>query len=109
MSLRSTSGWERLYNPPMSSTDPFVAGGSILSFRLLERVLSRRVAWTATAFLVIGPPSLVLWTLSGSAEIVMTLLAGSVLLLAVESATSSRSRSAPATLKGSLYFFTCCE
>ena len=55
-----------------------------LNFRLLERVYSRRVAWIATAFLVAGPPSFVLWTLSGSAEVVMTLLVGAVLLLGVE-------------------------
>ena len=62
-----------------------------VNFRLLERVLSRGVAWMATAFFIAGPPSLVLWTLSGSAEIVMTMLVGSVLLLAV----------LPAPLKGS--------
>src|SRR5207249_1308589 len=56
-----------------------------LNFRLLERVFSRGIAWIATAFFIVGPPSLVLWTMSGSAEMVMTLLAGVVLLLAVES------------------------
>jgi hypothetical protein len=61
-----------------------------LNFRLLERVCSRGIAWIATAFFIVGPPSLVLWTLSGSAEIVMTMLAGVALLLAVA-----------ATLKGS--------
>jgi hypothetical protein len=55
-----------------------------LNFVLLDRVFSRRVAWLATAFLIVGPPSLVMWTLSGSAEIVMTLLAGVVLLIAIE-------------------------
>jgi hypothetical protein len=55
-----------------------------LNFRLVERVCSRSIAWIATAFFIAGPPSLVLWTLSGSAEIVMTLLAGVVLLTAVE-------------------------
>src|SRR5258708_1352844 len=49
-----------------------------LNFRLLERAFSRGIAWTATAFLISGPPSLVLWTLSGSAEIVMTFIAGTV-------------------------------
>jgi hypothetical protein len=56
-----------------------------LNFRLLERVCSRGVAWIATAFFILGPPSLVLWTLSGSAEIVMTLVAGAGLLLALDS------------------------
>jgi hypothetical protein len=47
-------------------------------------VCSRSIAWIATAFFIAGPPSLVLWTLSGSAEIVMTLVFGAVLLLAVD-------------------------
>ena len=68
-----------------------------MNFRLLERVFSRGIAWIATAFFIVGPPSLVLWTLSGSAEIVMTMLAGVALLLAVESW-----RRAPA-LKGPAY------
>ncbi len=54
-----------------------------LNFRLVERMLSRRIAWMTTAFFIAAPPSLVFWTLSGSAEMVMTLLAGAVLLLAV--------------------------
>ncbi|HXD75937.1 MAG TPA: hypothetical protein VN628_19465 [Vicinamibacterales bacterium] len=76
-----------------------------LNVRLLERVFSRRVAWIATALFIAGPPSLVLWTLSGSAEIVMTFLVGTIGLLAIE-----RARSAPnapvapaAPLKGALY------
>ena len=52
-----------------------------LNFHLVARLFSRRVAWIATAFLIAGPPSLVLWTLSGSADIVMTFLAGTSLLL----------------------------
>jgi hypothetical protein len=55
-----------------------------LNFKLVERVCSRRIAWIATALSIVGPPSLVLWTLSGSAEIVMTLVCGTVLLLAVD-------------------------
>ena len=55
-----------------------------LNFALLDRLFSRRIASVATAFLIAGPPSLVLWTLSASAEIVMTLVAGTVLLLAIE-------------------------
>ena len=61
-----------------------------LNFRLLQRVCSQAVAWIATAFLIAGPPSLVFWSMSGSAEIVMTLIAGTVLLLAIE-ATLKRS------------------
>jgi len=74
-----------------------------VNFRLLERVFSRGIAWTATAFFIIGPPSLVLWTLSGSAEIVMTLLAGAVLLIGVDSWRRGSSPSISATLKGSPY------
>jgi len=55
-----------------------------LNFWLVGRLCSRRVAWLATALFIAGPPTLVLWTLSGSAEVVITLLCGSVLLLAVE-------------------------
>ena len=50
------------------------------------------MAWIATAFLIAGPPSLVLWTLSGSAEIVMTFLAGTSLLLGVGAWKRSGSR-----------------
>ena len=52
-----------------------------LNFRLLSQCFSSRVAWIATAFVIAGPPSLVLWSLSASADIVMTLLAGTSLLL----------------------------
>ena len=71
-----------------------------LNFRLLERVFSRGIAWTATAFFIIGPPSLVLWTLSGSAEIVWTMMLGAVLLLAVD-AWRREDAAAPATLTAS--------
>lgn len=64
-----------------------------LNFHLVARLFSRRVAWMATAFLIAGPPSLVLWTLSGSAEIVMTLLAGTSLLLGVSAWKRTGSRS----------------
>ena len=64
-----------------------------LNFRLLDRLFSRGVAWIATAFLIAGPPALVLWTLSGTAEIVMTLIAGTVLLLAVDTWTREPSPS----------------
>jgi hypothetical protein len=63
-----------------------------LDFRLLTKLFSRRVAWIATAFLIAGPPSLVFWSLSGSAEIVMTLLAGTSLLLGLSAWRRSGSR-----------------
>jgi hypothetical protein len=65
-----------------------------LNFRLVERVCSRRIAWIATALFIVGPPALVNWTLSGSAEIVMTLLCGVVLLLAIDWWRRTRSRGA---------------
>ena len=52
-----------------------------LQFVLVERLFSRAIAWMATGFLVLGPPSLVLWSLSANAEVVMTLLAGTVMCL----------------------------
>lgn len=55
-----------------------------LNFAMLERTCSRAVAWIATALLVAGPPSLVFGSLSGSAEIVMTFIAGSVMCLGVD-------------------------
>jgi hypothetical protein len=64
----------------------------LLNFTLVDRLFSRRIAWMATAFFIAGPPSLVLWTLSGSAEIVMTLLCGAVILLGIVSWLRTGSR-----------------
>jgi len=50
-----------------------------LQFVLVRTLFSPRIAWVATAFLAFGPPSLVLWSLSGNAEIVMTLGAGALM------------------------------
>ena len=55
-----------------------------LQFALLRRLFSTRIAWIASAVVAVGPPSLVLWTLSANAEVVMTLLAGAVLGLGLE-------------------------
>jgi hypothetical protein len=54
-----------------------------LNFRLLTELFSRRVAWIATALLVAGPPSLVFWSLSGSAEMVISFIAGTCVCLGV--------------------------
>jgi hypothetical protein len=54
-----------------------------LQFLLIRMLFSTRIAWVATAFLAVGPPSLVLWSLSANAEIVMTLLAGAAMGLAL--------------------------
>ncbi len=55
-----------------------------VQFVVVERLFSRAIAWMATAFLIVGPPSLVLWSLSGNAEIVLTMLAGTVICLGVD-------------------------
>jgi hypothetical protein len=55
-----------------------------LQFVLVERLFSRAIAWIASVFLIAGPPSLVLWSLSGNAEVVMTLLAGTVMCLGID-------------------------
>src|SRR5579862_790754 len=53
-------------------------------FVLLESLFSASVAWIASLFQVACPPAFVLWSLSANAEIVLTLLAGTVMLLALE-------------------------
>lgn len=55
-----------------------------LQFVLIAELFSTRIAWMTTALTVVGPPSLVLWSLSGNAEIVMTLMAGAVMGLGLE-------------------------
>ena len=80
------------------------AGYACLNFRLLAQLFSRRVAWMATAFLAAGPPSLVLWSLSGSAEIVMTWLAGTSLLLGFAAWRRSGSRAGLVVAAASLGF-----
>ena len=63
-----------------------------LNFRLLTRLFSRRISWIATAFLIAGPPSLVFWSLSGSAEVVMSLIAGTSLCLGLDAWRRDKSR-----------------
>src|SRR4051794_25380524 len=75
-----------------------------LNFHLAARLFSRRVAWIATGFLIAGPPSLVLWTLSGSADIVMTFLAGTALLLGVTAWQRTGSRAGLMLAAASLGF-----
>jgi hypothetical protein len=68
------------------------AGCGILNFVLLTRLFSRRAAWIGTALLIAAPPSLVLWSLSGSADIVMTFLAGTSFLLGIHAWSRTGSR-----------------
>jgi hypothetical protein len=63
-----------------------------LNFRLLAQCFTSRVAWIATAFVIAGPPTLVLWSLSASADMVMTLLAGTSLLLGFAAWRRNQSR-----------------
>jgi hypothetical protein len=65
-----------------------------LQFVLVERLFSRAIAWLATVFLILGPPSLVLWSLSANAEVVMTMLAGTVMCLGIDIWRRSGSRAA---------------
>jgi hypothetical protein len=65
-----------------------------LQYVLVERLFSRAIAWMATAFLILGPPALVQWSLSANAEIVMTLLAGTVMCLGVDIWRRTGSRAA---------------
>jgi hypothetical protein len=65
-----------------------------LQYVLVERLFSRAIAWMATAFLVFCPPSLVLWSLSANAEVVMTLLAGTVMCLGIDVWRRTGSRAA---------------
>jgi hypothetical protein len=63
-----------------------------LNFRLVTRLFNRRISLIATSLLIVCPPSFVLWSLSGSAEIVMSLLAGTVLCLGIDAWRRSGSR-----------------
>lgn len=65
-----------------------------VNFVLIERLLSVRIAALTSLFLIVGPPTLVFWTLSGNAEIAWTLLAGAVLLMALQHWQSTGSRAA---------------
>jgi hypothetical protein len=76
----------------------------MLNFVLLTRLFSRRVAWLGTALLIAAPPSLVLWSLSGSADIVMTFLAGTSLLLGIHAWSRTGSRAGLACAAAALGF-----
>src|SRR5262245_37285368 len=75
-----------------------------LQFVLLEELFSTRMAWMASALLILGPPSLVLWTLSANAEVVMTFLAGAVLGLALVRFERTSSRPAIAVACAAIGF-----
>jgi hypothetical protein len=75
-----------------------------LQFLLLETVFSTRIAWMASALIIVCPPALVLWTLSANAEVVMTFLAGAVIGLALVRFERTASRAALALACGAAGF-----
>jgi hypothetical protein len=75
-----------------------------LQFQLVRRLFSARVAWMTTALVVIGPPSLVLWSLSANAEVVLTLVAGALMGVALVQWQQSRSPVALATAAAAVGF-----
>jgi hypothetical protein len=52
-----------------------------LNFILLDRIASRWIAIAGSLLLVFAPPAFVLWSLSASAEYVLVMLLGTILLL----------------------------
>jgi len=62
-----------------------------VQFVLISRLFSSPVAWLTSLFTIIGPPSLVYWSLVGVAEISVTLLAGTAALLAADAWRRTRS------------------
>jgi hypothetical protein len=75
-----------------------------LQFLLIRMLFSARVAWMTTAFVVFGPPSLVLWSLSANGEVVMTFVAGALMGLALVHWQRSRSPVALATAAAAVGF-----
>jgi len=75
-----------------------------VTFVAVETLFSRRVAWLSAAFLIGGPPSLVLWSMSANAEVALTLLAGSVMVLAIATWQRSGARAALAVAGGAAGF-----
>ncbi len=78
-----------------------------VNFVLLDRILSRWVAVAASLLLIFCPPPLVLWSLSASAEYVLIMLLGTILLLLclrVEQAggAEGRARSTDANVLGGI-------
>jgi hypothetical protein len=73
-------------------------------FVLIDELFSRRVAWLASLFLIFCPPVLVYWSLNGSAEIAITLLTGTVLMLGAERWQQTRAPAALAVACGAVGF-----
>jgi hypothetical protein len=63
------------------ATLAFFAAYIALNFALLDKVASRLIAVTATLLLIFAPPALVFWSLDASAEYIVIMLLGTILLL----------------------------
>ena len=81
-----------------SVTLVFFAAYVAVNFILLDRLLSRWAALSASLLLIAAPPSLVLWSLSASADYVIVMLLGTALLILVERAKSREQRAKPGWL-----------
>jgi hypothetical protein len=82
----------------------FFAAFAACNFVLLDELFSRRVAWLGSLFLILCPPVLVYWSLNGSAEIAITLLTGTVLMLGAERWKQTRAPGALAVACGAVGF-----
>jgi hypothetical protein len=63
-----------------------------LNFVLLDRLTTRWVAASASALLIFAPPALVFWSLDASAEYIVLMVLGTVLLLLADRAESREQR-----------------
>jgi hypothetical protein len=81
----ASAGAFALFEPTVlvlkSVTLAFFAAFVALNFMLLDKIASRWMAVSASLLLALAPPSFVLWTLSASAEYVLIMLLGTILLL----------------------------
>ncbi len=69
----------------------FFAAYLALNFVLLDRYLGRWVASAASLLLVVAPPALVLWSLDASAEYMLVMVLGTILLLMWQRWSENRS------------------
>lgn len=86
-----------------SVTLAFFAAYVALNFALLDKVASRWLAITASLLLIFTPPALVFWSLDASAEYIIIMLLGTVLLLlCLRLEESERAKSKEQRAKGLL-------
>jgi 4-amino-4-deoxy-L-arabinose transferase-like glycosyltransferase len=75
-----------------SVTLVFFAAYVATNFILLDRLLSRWAAVSASLLLIAAPPALVFWSLDASAEYVIIMLLGTLLLILAEKAKTREQR-----------------